>query len=336
MRLLLPLVLALLPLRAWAGLPEILRDTVERHVLTRVDGFAVAAADLAAVAAATCDPDDSGLRAAYHAAFDAWIGMSHLRFGPTEVADRGFAVAFWPDGRGATPRALAALLAGDDRALTDPAAFREVSVAVRGLYALDYMLFDDVTRRQGSAAARCALLRAIAQDVAANGAAMAADWHRGYAAEMTDPGPDGPYQTDEEVAQELFKALAGGLQLTSDARLGRPMGSFERPRPNRAEARRSGRSLRHVTLSLAATRDLALHLAADAPELSDRLAAEFDAALAAAARLDDPVFAGVATPQGRIRVEALQTRIDRIRALVAGYLGPHLGVAAGFNALDGD
>ncbi|SFT99539.1 imelysin family protein [Sedimentitalea nanhaiensis] len=335
-RALLSLLLVLLPLRAVAGLPEIVRATVQQHVLVRVDGFAAAAADLAAVSASTCDPEDSGLREAYHTAFDAWIAMSHLRFGPTEVADRAFAIAFWPDSRGATPKALAALIAGDDAALTDPRAFRDVSVAARGLYALEYLLFDDALRQQGKDTTRCALMRAITYDVAANGAAIAADWHDDYAAKLIDPGADGPYQSDEEAAQELFKALGSGLQFTADARLGRPMGTFEKPRPNRAESRRSGRSLRNVTLSLTAARDLAEDLAAENRELVARLVSAFDAALMAARRLDDPTLANVMTPQGRIRVEALQTQVNKIRAIVAEDLGPQLGVAAGFNALDGD
>ncbi|MBK0327540.1 imelysin family protein [Rhodobacteraceae bacterium F11138] len=337
MRRLVALVLVVLPpLPVLADVPSVVQDTVEEHILPRVDAFAGAGADLAAVAASTCDPDDDGLRAAYTVAFDAWIDMSHLRFGPTEVADRAFAIAFWPDSRGATPKALAAMIVNKDPALADPVAFRDVSVAARGLYALEYLLFDDGLRQLGQPETRCALTRAITYDVAANGAAIAADWHDSYAARLMEPGPDGPYQTDAEAVQELFKALGAGLQFTADVRLGRPMGTFQRPRPNRAEARGSGRSLRHVVLSLLATQDLALHLAADDPELASRLSSAFEIALATAARLDDPVFAGVASPQGRIRVEALQTEINKIRQIVATELGPQLGVAAGFNALDGD
>jgi hypothetical protein len=55
-----------------------------------------------------------------------------------------------------------------------------------------------------------------------------------------------------------------------------------------------------------------------------------------AARIDDPALAGVATPQGRIRIEGLQTEIDALRLTLGNDLAPALGVAAGFNALDGD
>jgi len=75
---------------------------------------------------------------------------------------------------------------------------------------------------------------------------------------------------------------------------------------------------------------------APTPELSTLFAIGFDKSLKKAAQLNDPVFANVATPIGRFRVEVLQQSIDDIRAFAASDLGPTLGVAAGFNALDGD
>lgn len=115
------------------------------------------------------------------------------------------------------------------------------------------------------------------------------------------------------------------------------MGSFDRPRPTRAEARRSGRSLRHVILSLEATRDLAALLAQDAPETAAYLDTAYARALDRAEKLaDDPAFAGAAEPMGRFRLEVLQNDIDQIRDIVGRDLAPLLGVTAGFNAFDGD
>ncbi|MCH2119506.1 MAG: hypothetical protein MK161_17630, partial [Pirellulales bacterium] len=123
-----------------------------------------------------------------------------------------------------------------------------------------------------------------------------------------------------------------GLEFTSQTRLGRPMGTFERPRPNRAEARRSERSLRHVVLSLEATWELAGLISNE----NDTLGTAFQTAIGRAAALDDPVFAGVAEPQGRLRIEVLQQNIEEIRTILAEEVGPALGISAGFNSLDGD
>lgn len=89
-------------------------------------------------------------------------------------------------------------------------------------------------------------------------------------------------------------------------------------------------------MSLDALRDLADHLSANDPALSARIADRFETAVAQIKDLDDPAFQGVADPQSRLRIEIIQQSIDAIRTTVQDELGPILGVAAGFNSLDGD
>ncbi|NRB02454.1 MAG: imelysin family protein [Rhodobacteraceae bacterium] len=315
---------------AWAETPD-LSTIVSDHILPRYQTLAETSAALAEAAQGKCDTNTPALKQAYHSAFDAWISVSHLRFGPSEVQERAFALAFWPDPRGSTPKSLAGLVRNLDDAVHDPQAFTTVSVAARGFYALEFLLFDTQFTQHAETTYICDLRRAVTRDIASNTAAILADWQGGYAALMAQPGND-IYRTPSEAAQQLFTAALTGLEFTAQQRLARPMGSFDRPRPNRAEARRSERSLRHVVLSLRATQDLALRLAPD----TDAVTRAFDRAITRAETLDDPVFAGVATSQGRLRVEALQQSVDGIRTLLTQEVGPSLGIAAGFNALDGD
>lgn len=327
-------VLALTALTAQAGARS--DDILDHHVLPGMRTLAETATALDAAARADCTPDSAALRSAFGAAFDAWIAVSHLRFGPAETQARGFSLAFWPDTRGLTPKTLRSLIAGEDPVVESAEGFATVSIAGRGFYALERLLYDPEIAALGNDPYRCALTRAIAGDIAATAADLSRDWHDSYAGLMRAPGADGPYQSDAEVLQEFFKALTTGLEINADLRLGRPMGQIGKPRPLRAEARRSGRSLHHVVVSLTALRDLAARLAAGEAELSARLDHGFDTALDRAARLDDPVLAGVATPQGRLRIEVLQQAIAAIRSEASQSLGPALGVAAGFNSLDGD
>lgn len=315
---------------------EIVDRIVVDHVLPGFESFAEATSDLNEGARGDCH-DDTALRAGYHAAFDAWMGVSHLRFGPTEEADRAFAIAFWPDTKGFIPKNLNALFASKDAAVISPEAFAEVSIAGRGLFALEFLLFDpQFEADQVDASYRCDLIRAITTDLDRMAADILSDWQDSYADTLRNTGPEHLYRSDDEAAQELFKALLAGLQLTSDARLGRPMGSFEKPRPRRAEARRSGRSLDNVILSLEALAPLAAILSVNHPDILIAFEKAFGTALKQARRLDDPVFAGVATTQGRFRIEALQSAVDQIRTIAGAQLGPALDLAAGFNALDGD
>ncbi|MCY3996222.1 MAG: imelysin family protein [Rhodobacter sp.] len=304
---------------------------VENHVLPGYRQLAAATRNLASTAESECATDSVALRRAYHEAFDAWIAVSHLRFGPSEAEDRAFALAFWPDMRGATPKALGRLIRDEDPVITDRQGFRTVSVAARGFHALEFMLFDPRFTETADTGYRCALLRAMTVDIAESAGAILVGWEGGYAALMANPGNE-TYRSHSEAIRQVFTALVTGLEFTSDARLARPMGTIERPRPNRAEARRSGRSLRHVILSLEATRDLARLISDGDAGLDD----SFVGAIDRANDLEDPVFAGVLNPQGRLRVESLRQYVDSIRRRLNRDLGPRLGIAAGFNSLDGD
>ncbi|MEM7424346.1 MAG: imelysin family protein [Pseudomonadota bacterium] len=325
-----------LPIAAHAGPGEIIDEALERHILPGFQTLSARADVLAREAQSDCSPQSLSLRSSYSDAFDAWIVVSHLRFGPTEVENRGFALAFWPDPRSKTPKSLGQLIRSQDPVVDDPEEYQTVSVAARGFYALERLLYDPKVT-QGDTDYTCTLIVAIARDIALTSRDLHQDWTRRYAALMGAAGSEGnPYATPTEVIKALFKALGTGLQFTSEIRLGRPLGTFDRPRPRRADARLSRRSLKHVTLSLAAAKRLAMILAREHPAVAGELATSFDNAGAAADRIEDPVFALVAEVDGRLRVEVLQQRIDRIREVVRDSLGPALGVGQGFNALDGD
>ncbi|WP_037309010.1 imelysin family protein [Ruegeria halocynthiae] len=334
-----PLVLAValtLPFASHAqDRGPILTDTVTAHILPGYSRLSEATGLLTETAQRDCDPGSPDLRAAYNTAFDNWISVSHLRFGPSEVDDRAFALAFWPDTKGFTPKALSSMIAAKDTAVESPAEFSETSIAGRGFFALELMLFEPAFATQGDMPYRCALVRAITADIDRNASAIGSDWDT-YAKALTQPGETSPYRSGDEALQELYKALMTGLEFTGDTRLGRPLGTFDRPRPKRAEARRSARSLRHVELSLIALRDLAARLSADHPDIADDLDRAFGKAIDRAQSLDDPSLSGVADPQARFRIEALQQSINDIRAIASTELGPTLGISAGFNSLDGD
>ncbi len=315
---------------------DVVAQTVRDHILPGYTALAGTGDALADAAEENCAPTDPGLRKAYHDAFDAWISVSHLRFGPSEAGDRVFALAFWPDTRGLTPRSLQGLIVNADPVAGSAEAYADVSIAARGYYALEFMLYDAEMQATGDADFRCTLVQVMAADIAALSGDILADWQDGYDEAMQNPGATSPYRTPEEAVQELFKALTYGLQFTADTRLGRPLGTFDAPHPKRAEAWRSGRPLRNVVLSLEALADLAGILAQGDAALAQNLHDAFQAALAQAAALDDPLFAGVADPRARLRVESLQQSIGQIREVVQDDLGPRLGVASGFNAMDGD
>lgn len=329
----LALIAALLPLPALAQ-TTLLETAVNDHIIPRYERVAATADALEQAALQDCTLTSAPLRAAYHAGFDAWIGVTHLRFGPSEVENRAFAMAFWPDKKGFTAKALERLISAEQPLDS----YNQTSIAGRGYFALDMLLFDP-RFVAADAEYTCRLVQAITADISDMADAILNDWTQEYSAHLITAGSEtNPvYLSEAEGIQELFKAVLTGMEFTQAQRLGRPMGSFERPRPNRAEARRSGRSQRNIILALQASAELANMLTA---HVGGGLSRQVDAGLALSLRLasnlNDPVLAGVVTVNGRFRAEALQSSIIASMTLITDDFGPALGVNPGFNALDGD
>jgi predicted lipoprotein len=304
---------------------------LDTHILPGFARFAEAADALAQKAAADCRPE--AMAPPYHAAFDAWLAVGDLRIGPSETG--ALSVAFWPDARGSTPRALAQLIADEDPIGHDPGAYADVSIAARGLFALDMLLFDPDFADYRPGSYSCALAATIAADLARQAAALEADWKGPYAGTLQTAGSAGnaTFLTSEEALRAIYTQILTSLDFTADKRLAQPMGTFDQPRPLRAEARRSGRSLSNVLLASEAAHGLASALA-------DWPLPQTDAALAhlqtVAAKITDPGFQDVSDPQARLRVEVLQQAVRGLRAAIQTEIGGRLGIAAGFNSQDGD
>lgn len=315
------------PSRIWAALAFLLAapaaaDTaavVQDHIRPGFTAFADTARALAAVK--TCDAET--LRPAFQAAYDAWMQVAHLTLGPAEQDGRGLAVLFWPDPKGSGWKAQRALLA----APPTPQDMAGQSVAARGLPALERLIYP-----KEPLADACPLILATADDLAGTASSLAQDWGP-FGDLMLSAGQPGNirFLKPEEATQALFTQLATGLETLADRRIGRPLGTFDKPRPDLAEARASARSLRNVTLSLSALKDLALSLSPDSP----KTAAAFDQALALAKGLD-PDIDTISDPQSWLKLEILQQAIRSTRDTAIAEIGSALGVALGFNAQDGD
>jgi predicted lipoprotein len=308
----------------------------------RLSAATHALAGAAETACAGAGPIDEGpVVAAYNDAFDAWIGVEHLRFGPMQEDNAGFAIAFWPDTKGSTPRTLETMARDADPVVDDPAAFAGVSVAARGLFALDYLMADPEAAPIEAGSYRCRLLVAIARDMAGTADGMLARWRDPWAGILTSAGAaDNPvYLAPDEATRALYSALTDQLQADVDLRLGRPLGTFERPQPRRTEAWRSGRSLANMAASLASLRTYAEVVFGPAigPDHAGAVDRSFAAALAALDRVQGEAFdVAVASAQGRVHVEALQSAVRRVQTEVAEHVGPEVGVTSGFNSMDGD
>lgn len=320
-----------------ADYPAMTKRAVEAHIIPGYEALAREAAALEAAAPA-CEREKT--IAAWHAVFDAWMGVSHLFIGPAEANGRALSIAFWPDDKGFTPRALRKFISAENPVVDDPAKFADASIAVKGLFALEFLLYDEELSALGSDEYRCRFESAIARDLSRVSAEILAKWRGDEAPLMESAGAaENPvYLNEEEPAQLFYKAFISGLKTNIEQRLDRPLGSFDRPRPRLAEAWRSGRSKRNAVLSLMALEDLyrtAFEGEID-PLTQASVNASFEYALDVMSETPDPLDQAVSEPGTRFRVEAARSGVYALYEHSEASLGAALGLAAGFNAGDGD
>ena len=160
------------------------------------------------------------------------------------------------------------------------------------------------------------------------------DCANGHANTMLAAGdPDNTtYLTRPEARQALFTQLVAGLEFLGDQRLGRPLGTLDKPHPERAESRASRRSVTNIRVSVRAMKAMVQTLTSDAPQTM----AGFDLAIGLADALQDPAQAGVATPDGRLRALGVQQAVTALRNATLADLAPEPDMGTGLNATDGD
>ena len=312
---------------AFADIDEVL----ETHILPGFERFADATGTLSDTAEQKCRP--GAIRPAFHDAFDAWMSVADLRIGPSETG--ALSIGFWPDPRGFTQRTLSRFIAEQDPVAQDVEGYGDVSIAARGLYALEMLLFDPAFAEYAQGSYTCDLVATIAADLDGQAEALNAGWRGDFADTLRNAGAAGNtmFLSRDEALRAVYTQILSSLTFTADRRLGLPMGSFDRPRPALAEARRSGRSLRHVVLASEAAHGLATALADWELPMTDTALKDLREA---AARVQDPALQDVGVPQGRLRVEVLQKAVSELRRAIEVEVGARYGIKPGFNSQDGD
>ena len=194
-------------------------QTLSDHILPGYAAFAASTQALSDAAAKDCKADS--LKPAFNAAYDAWLGVQHLRFGPAEADGLSVAIAFWPDPKGSGAKSQRALLLGDPAQLS-PAHFPDQSVAARGLTGLERLLYP----AEPLPADPCALIQATTLDLARMAKIINDNWVNTYSKTVLTAGDLGntTFQTRPEVRQTLFTQVVAALEFDKDQRLGRPLG----------------------------------------------------------------------------------------------------------------
>ncbi len=361
MRRFLVVLLLLLPVGAQARTDEewtaFNLELAQKYIAPRFAAFAETAARLDTTAEAFCGAPSAdalaGLRDAFLATAEAWGTVEHLKTGPASIDHRAERINFWPERKNITGRQLAALLKRPGVASLDAKTLAQGSVAVQGLPALEMLLYDD----DGEAALlagdvpRCAVVQAIAANIAAIAADLAQSWSAedGFIATLKQPATPNPFfATGAEATKRFFNDLLTQYLLLTDVKLLAPLGTTpERAQPKLAEGWRSGRSLAVLTANVRSTHAMygkegefglrsLLAEGIDMHEIDREIQNAFDATDAALATMPGPVDVAVMTPEGRQAVMMTIHHLHRVYEQTAGRFGPAVDMSVGFNGLDGD
>lgn len=319
----------------------------QQHILPRYQTLAYSSVQLENATAKLCQqPGGAQLkasRAAFHQTMDAWQGIQHIQFGPVEFLMRNFSLQFWPDKKNLTSKQLNALLSAEDESSLNADYFRGASIAVKGLPALERLLFSD----QPLTPYGCQLTHAIATNVSTMSREIAQEWESQQLPRIDNASDGSDYYEDSiEASTELMKALVEPVEVIRDLKLLRPLHkSAQKAKPRRAESWRSERSLRNVRLNLAALAELyrgtdnisvqALLIAEGQGKLSQQINDHFIQLDQQLDAIDKPLFNAVKDSADHQQLRAISEQMKGLHAELEAAMQA-LDIQLGFNSRDGD
>lgn len=335
------------------GPRSVVEEIIDDQIIPNHTAFANAAREEQDAIVALCSaPDAARLQSAresFRKAALAWSRIEWLNFGPARQNNRRETLFFWPDNRGRGLRQVQELAAVIDPAQFAAAAFAGKSVSVKGLPALEYVLFDsgaDVLLSSG--AARCEYAEAIAASIAATAQELSAAWSsgKGYRHAMLSAGPENAeFRNHKEVLQKLLTAAGEQVQIVRDLKL-KPLLAQRNgaPSPIAPPFATAGLSFAAVSENLdAASAVFLLHASKLLPEDAAYRAGSLEFEVATLQRAlselgaeGTPATELARSKQSRDRLSYLLLPLDGVHTLMTQVYPSELGLVMGFNSLDGD
>lgn len=327
---------------------DLVEDLVDGNVIPAYRAFEAKTDALAEAVKTACAGDSlstEAVKSAFSEAWLSWAGTRHVVKGPVTYFDRQFRIEFWPDSRNRIERALVEL-----RETGGTPEIASATVGVQGFPALERLIYD------GEGVNDCFIAQPIAENLHSMASEILIEWTEGdspFRKAMLEPGSGaGVYFTYSESLTALMTGAVSSLEGVLRLRLKRPLGEETgHVRPNRAEAWRSELSMDLIRADLAAVADFyhggaaegdeprgldAALRGAGETELADLMTKAFRLTRETADKVDRPLSAAVVDPALKRTLDELITQVSALKALIIQQVGPALGIAGGFNALDGD
>ncbi|WP_299478169.1 imelysin family protein [uncultured Roseibium sp.] len=348
-------LVAIVPPAFAADFNDALDGVITGFIRPATTEFAEISARLPSAVSTVCkETNEANLRAfenAYSETIESFSRIQFLRFGPLLEDDRLSRLAFLPDPRGTAQRQIRKIYAAKDDSVLSAETLRDKSVAVQSLTAFDLIAFDKDTNIVLGAdgenrAFTCGYALAIAQNVAAISQSVASEWRdpEGYSRLLLSGGGENArFRTSQEALESVFNALTTGVTIAKDQDILPALGtSADKAKPRRFPFSRSANSVVYLSGELGGLRDAltSMNLKRLMPSEDqwtlDTIGFEFKNAGTYLSALTVPLRNTFAEDGNYNRVAALSIVLSSIQELMSEGVAGSLGLAGGFNALDGD
>ncbi|RBP79023.1 peptidase M75, Imelysin [Marinomonas rhizomae] len=272
-----------------------------------------------------------------------WQQVQWLNFGPVTYFMRYYAFEYWPDKKGVTQRQLRTLVQGDPAVMDAPKFWTSASIAVRGLTAIESLLYHPDFEPVKSAE-HCRLLEKVTDHHLESSVAVAKQWQNGKAQDWVFD-EEGTGFDPEKVALELFlQQWIEHMSAVKDAKLETPIGYNGRENLKLAEFYRSDLSLKAIQKNLQSYREI-YHLGSPSlyelakqtnPALADQFDEQLTQNIKLALQLPSDFFHTNHTQEERISLaKPLVKSISNSQSYLSSMV-TQLGFQIGFNSRDGD
>jgi hypothetical protein len=329
-------------------------ELISGYIQPVTQSFAETAGQLPEAVRQVCSSYDTGSRDVFRTAYANTVRdfakVHFLRYGPLIEEDRLSRLAFMPDPRGVAQRQIRKLLAEQDSDALDAHTLSGKSVAVQGLTAMQLIAFNKtgtvVLGKGGPDSFTCGYALAIARNVSAIAHETSSGWHdaSGYSQELLAAGSEGArFKSPKEALETVFNVLATGVTVARDQNVLPALGaSEEKAKPRRLPFSRSANGILFLSSELTGLEQVltSMNLKEQSPAeyewLFDTLGFEFKNAQNLLSQLQPPLRETLSENGAYGKLKVLAITLKSIRELVSPEIAGALGLAGGFNALDGD
>lgn len=325
---------------------------IDQHIVPRYQQLSTQADKLLSANTTLCqDLDETSLAAskvAFNQTMDAWQGIQHIRFGPVEILMRNFSLQYWPDKKNHIGKHLARLIASNDEAMLSGDGFHRLGISVKGLPAIERLLYaDDALAQFKANPYRCKVNVRIAAYIAEMARDIVTEWGSIMRPHFKNVNTDDDYfEEDLEASILILKALVEPLEVIRDLKIDRPLGkSAKKTNAKRLESWRSARSLRNIELNISALDALyagdgsnndqanVQHLLK--PNEAKAISTQFKALEKQLSTMASPLKDSIKTEEGRKALQDISDMITRLHESLEATLADN-GIHLGFNSRDGD